>query len=151
MMLLMDWHGSRVARWLVALFIAALAGGCGEDDEDRIDKFVEAVTGEMSSERVDHVLSTYLDLDDRPLSTTVFGDMHLYRAEDEQQLKQLARSRLQRISGSSLKALRRQVEIKGETARVDLQLLGDGMMGNVSYELYKRGERWFLSAVRITR
>ena len=138
-------------RWLLAALIAMLVCACGEDDEDRIDAFVESVTGELTSERVDHVLATYLDLQERPLSTTVLGETHLYRSEDEERLKELARSRLQRMFGTSLKPLRRQVEIKGETARVDLQLLGDGMMGNVSYRLYKEGKRWLISEVRISR
>jgi hypothetical protein len=128
-----------------------MASACGEDDEDRIDTFVEAVTGEVTSERVDHVLNTYLDLERRPLSTTVLGEMHLYRPEDESRLKQAVRSRLQRIFGTSLKTLRRHTELKGDKARVELQVLGDGMMGNVSYDLFKDDKRWLIAEVRVGR
>lgn len=143
--------GSRRALWPIFALLTILSSACGEDDEDRIETFVEAVTGEVTSERVDHVLATYLDLEQRPLSTTVLGDMRLYRAEDESRLKEVVRSRLQRMFGSSLKTLRRQIDIKGEKARVDLQVFGDGMMGNVSYELVKRDERWLIVAIRVSR
>ena len=127
----------------------ALVSGCGEDDADRIDAFIEAVTGDVTTPRIDHVLTTYLALDERPLSATVLGDMRLYRAEDAQRLHDSVHARLQRLLGTSVKTLRRRVDIRGDSARVELQLLGPDLMGNVVYELTKREKRWFITLVRV--
>jgi hypothetical protein len=124
-------------------------GACAEDDEDRIETFIAAVTGEVTTARIDHVLTTYLELAQRPVSATVMGDMRLYRAPDAQRLKVVVHGRLQRLLGTSIKILRRHVEIKGDKARVELQLFGDNVMGNVIYELSKVEKRWLISVVRV--
>ncbi len=141
---------------MFALFLACspllpwLLGACAEDDEDRIEAFIAAVTGEVTTERIDHVLNTYLALEQRPLSTTVLGDMRLYRAEDKPRLHDSVHQRLQRLLGSKVKILRRHVAIKDDKARVELQLFGDSVMGNVIYELSKLDKaRWVMSVVRV--
>lgn len=144
------------SRRTLLLAVLAFAGhsglltACGEDDADRIDAFIAAVTGEVTTARIDHVLDTYLALDQRPLSTTVLGDMRLYREEDAATLREAVHRRLQRVLGSSLKVLRRHVDLRGTTARVELQLFGDNLMGNVVYELAKLDDkRWIITLVRV--
>jgi hypothetical protein len=122
---------------------------CGESDEDRIDAFIAAVTGEVTPARIDHVLTTYVSLDDEPLSVSVFGQQSLYRATDGTRLAEDAHRRLGRVLGKSARILKRRVDLQGTHARVELQLIGDQMLGNVFYELEKRGDkRWVVSSAR---
>jgi hypothetical protein len=132
-----------------ALMLALLClSACSKDDEDYIDEFVDAVTGEVSEGRVDHVFRTYIDVAREPLDVRVLGENHLYREEEADALEQRAKSRLSRLYGSSLRAVRKRIDIKGGEAFVELQLLSDQGMGVVRYELAKRDGRWLLGTVR---
>ncbi len=140
----------RAFAWSLALLSCAwLLSACAEDDADRIDAFINAVTGDVTTARIDHVLTTYLALEQKPLSATVLGDMRLYRGEDAQGLHDAVHARLQRLLGTSVKILRRHVDIKGDIARVELQLFGDGVMGNVIYELAKLDKHWVITIARV--
>ena len=132
--------------WIVAAMLFTSA--CSKDDGDLIDEFVDSVTGEVNDARIEHVFRTYIDLDREPLDVRVLGENHLYRADEASALEQRAKSRLSRLNGTSLRAVRRHIEIKPPDAFVDLQLLSDQGMGGVRYELVKREGRWLLSVVR---
>jgi hypothetical protein len=133
------------------LLALTLVTACAEDDEDRIDAFVSAVTGEVSDERVAHVLDTYVDLGEEPLDVRAMGDSKLYRAEDQARFRSDAERRLASLSGRKLNAVRKRIEIKGEHASVELQLLSQTAMGQVRYELVKRGKRWLIGSLHVTR
>jgi len=145
------WRSSARSALSRALILSCLTLllACSEDDEDRIDAFVAAVTGEVSEPRIDHVLTTYIDLEAAPLSATVLTTMRLYQASDRARLRSEVIERLQRAMGSSLKIIRRRTDLKHDGARVELQLYGADMMGNVVYELVKRDKRWLLQRVRV--
>jgi hypothetical protein len=131
--------------------LLALCVACAEDDEDRIDAFVASVTGELSDERVEHVMKTYVDLDEEPIDVRAFGDGRLYRAEDQERFDRDAQRRLGPLMGRSLNAVRRRIDIRGNEATVELQLLSRTMMGSVRYELVKRKKRWLIGTVYVTR
>lgn len=138
-------------RSALAILAALALVACGKDDEDRIDEFVEAVTGEVSEARVEHVLQTYLDLEAEPLDVRALGEGRVYRAEERERLVEQVRKKTQRLLGSSLKVLRKRIDLTGDEARVDLQLLGQNGIGEARYELKKHGERWLLSEVAVMR
>jgi ribosomal protein L12E/L44/L45/RPP1/RPP2 len=133
------------------LLLSLLTTACAEDDEDRIDTFVAAVTGKVDARAIDHVLATYVDVATENLDVRAFGDSRMYRAEDAERFEKEARARLEHIEGRSLNAVRRRIRIEGETARVELQFLGRDAMGSVRYELRKHGTRWLIGSVYVTR
>jgi hypothetical protein len=135
-------------RGCIALALLILCSACSKDDSDLIDEFVDSVTGEVSDTRIEHVFRTYIDLAREPLDVRVLGENHLYQADEQSALAARAKSRLSRLNGTSLRALRRHIELKPPEALVDLQLLSDQGMGAVRYELMKREGRWLLSVVR---
>jgi hypothetical protein len=135
-------------RGCIALALLILCSACSKDDSDLIDEFVDSVTGEVSDTRIEHVFRTYIDLAREPLDVRVLGENHLYQADEQSALAARAKSRLSRLNGTSLRALRRHIELKPPEALVDLQLLSDQGMGAVRYELVKREGRWLLSVVR---
>jgi hypothetical protein len=135
-------------RVLTLLLAFVLASACSKDDEDYIGEFVEAVTGEVSEPRIEHVFRTYIDVTREPLDVRVLGENHLYREGEKATLEQRAKSRLSRLYGTSLRAVRKRIELKGGEAFVELQLLSDQGMGAVRYELAKRDGRWLLGTVR---
>jgi hypothetical protein len=134
-----------------ACLLALMCVACSEDDEDRIDAFVAAVTGELTDERVEHVMKTYVDLAEEPIDVRAFGDGRLYRAEDQERFRADATRRLGPLMGRSLNAVRKRIEIRGSDATVELQLLSSTMMGQVRYELVKREKRWLIGTVYVTR
>lgn len=125
--------------------------GCAKDDEDYIDDFVTAVTGDVTSERIDHVFNTYVDPDVEPIDVRVLEHNRVYGAGEAGEMRTKAQEKLGRLGGSSLKILRRKVEIKGERAYVDLQLFSREAMGNVRYDLRKHDKRWLLSKVAVNQ
>lgn len=138
----------RRARWLPGVLVL-LCAACGTSDADRIDDFVKAVTGEVSSARIDQALTSYVDLNLQPLDVSVFGDPRGYGAEQRAKLGHDAHARLGSLFGNRLNVLRKRVEIRLPNAYVDLQLLGRGGMGNVRYTLVKHGERWLIAKVDV--
>jgi hypothetical protein len=131
--------------------LLAFTGSCAETDADRIDAFVSSVTGELTEDRVAHVLKTYVDLDAEELDVRALGDSHLYRAEDRERFEADVERRLGPLQGRSLNAVRKHIEIKADNATVELQMLSRTMMGQVRYELVKRGKRWLIGSVYVTR
>jgi hypothetical protein len=137
----------RLKPWICAVVLVLSA--CKSDDENSIAEFVSAVTGDMTEQRTDHVLATYVDLAAEPLDVRVFGEGRVYRGEDRSAFEQLARTRLRRIHGKKLSALQKRIKLDDKHALIDLQLLSSEGMGNVHYELSKHDQRWLLGAVAV--
>lgn len=146
-------YASPMARVLIAFLWLSLSvlSACAKDDEDYIDEFVAAVTGDVTSERVDHVFNTYVDPDVEPVDVRVLEHNRLYGAGEGADMRKKAQEKLSRLNGSSLKILRRKVDIKDDRAYVDLQLFSREAMGNVRYDLRKHDKRWLLSKVAVNQ
>jgi hypothetical protein len=129
--------------------LALLCAACGTSDADRIDDFVKAVTGEVSAERIDQALASYVDLDLQPLDVSVLGDPRGYASEQRAKLAHDAHARLGFLFGKRLNVLRKRIEIRPPSAHVELQLLGREGMGNVRFTLAKHAERWLIAKVYI--
>jgi hypothetical protein len=141
-------RGPLCARWLAGMLVL-LCAACGTSDADRIDDFVKAVSGEVSAERIDQALASYVDLNLQPLDVSVFGDPRGYLSEQRAKLGHDAHARLGFLFGKRLNVLRKRVEIRPPSAHVELQLLGREGMGNVRYTLAKHAERWLIAKVSI--
>jgi hypothetical protein len=136
---------------LASMLLALTCYGCTISDAERIDAFVKAVTGEVTRERIDHALDSYVDLGVQPLDVVAFGDPRSYAPEQRPGLLQDAHSGLGFLYGKSLNVLRRRIDITGPRARVELQLFGREGMGSVYFVLTKHGDKWLMSEVRISR
>lgn len=138
------------ARWWVGATLALLCA-CSTSDADRIDEFVKAVTGEVTSARIDQALARYVDLERQPLEVSVFGDLRGYDQAQREKLSQDAHARLTFLLGKRLNVLRKQIAIDGTEARIELQLFGREGMGNLRYVLAKHGERWLIARLDLGR
>jgi len=141
------WRAAALLTLLTLLTL--LCAACGTSDADRIDDFVKAVTGEVDAERIDQALAHYVDLELQPLDVNVFGDPRGYGPEQRAKLAADAQGRLTFLHGKRLNVLRKQVDLRPPSARVELQLLGREGIGNVRYVLAKHGERWLISKLDV--
>jgi hypothetical protein len=124
---------------------------CGETDEDRVRAFSEAITGELSQERVQTAIDKYVDLNTQVLDVGAYGESRSYNAQDRATLDADARRRLPRFYGTRLQILKRHIELKGTTAYLELQLFSKEGMASLRCELHKHGERWLLGALRLNQ
>lgn len=148
----MGYH--RAMRAFVLAFLLVLssfASGCEKDDEDHIDDFVSAVTGTVDESRIEHVLRTYVDLAAEPIDVRALGESRIYRAEDRERFDREVRRRVGRLDGRSLNAVRKRIDLSGNEARIELQLLGRSAAGTVRYTLHKRNGRWLIGSVAVSR
>lgn len=126
-------------------------GACSESDEDRLEAFAKAVSGEVSADRVRQALTTYVDPATQPVIVTVFGTPKEYGQAEAAELTTTAQRRLARIMGASLRVMRRRIEVDGDRGRVELQLLSRAAAGHTRYKLRKHGERWLVAELDVTR
>jgi hypothetical protein len=117
-------------------------------DQERLESFVEGVTGDVRSERIDHALS-WTDLGAEPVEV-VFGDQpRLYEQGQEGDLADDAREILAPLEGESVRLLQDAIEIDGTSARVALRVSTDEGVCDVQYLMRKHGEDWLVTRVRV--
>lgn len=131
--------GAAVAAYLIgdALIVS---------DEEKVGELVEAITGEMTAERIDAAFA-WVDPATAPVEVVVFGDTRLY--EDRAELRERAGDAIRVLRGQRLRALRENVEIEDGVAALSLQLLSDQGLANVDFRLEERGDRWLITRVRV--
>ena len=134
-----------------ALAACLLLVGCGESDEDKLEAFAQAVTGDLNVQRLDHVMQTYVDPAQQPLVVTVFNDPREYGSDTAATIGATARERLARIMGSTARVMRKRIRIDGKQATVTLQLFGERLMGHTRYELEKHGDSWLVKSLDVSR
>jgi hypothetical protein len=141
-------RGHLLAAAGVAVGIAVLALGdvLIVTDEEELEGFVEAVSGEVTSERIDAALE-WVDPAAAPVEIGVWGDTRVY--EDGAELRSRARSALRPFIGQRLRALREGIQVEEGTGDVSLQLVSGQGMVDVDFRLERRGDRWLVTRVRV--
>ena len=118
-------------------------------EEERLEAFVEAVTGEVTSEKIDAALS-WIDTSRQPVEVYVMGQSDLY--EDDDTLRERARDSMRRFMGQDLRMLNETITVEDERATIRVRVLNDQLgMVTAEFDLRKREETWLVSAVRVTR
>jgi len=117
-------------------------------DEERLEAFVDDVTGTVSTQRIDAALE-WVDPATEPVEVRYFGRSDYY--EQMPPLRERAHDALRYLSGDALRTLQEGIEVTDDRAVVGLRLLSDRGMVQATFTLRRRGERWLVSEVEIHR
>jgi hypothetical protein len=140
---------------MMAVALAAIIAACDAlitTDAERLDEFVDAVTGEVSTGRIDHALR-YADPGREPLEVVMVDDVEVYTEGDELALTERARDILAPFSGDDVRLVQEHVEIdesSGADARVALRLGTRAGIVDVTFQLRRHGDEWLVHRVRVT-
>ena len=121
-------------------------------DEERLEGFVEDVTGPIARGRVSAARERWVDLERQPLEVSALGRSLLYRAGDDEALADEARSALSGLRGTDLTTLSSAIVVEGDEATVTLRLMSrERGMGAVRWELRRHGDDWLAARLAVTR
>jgi hypothetical protein len=115
-------------------------------DRERMDEFIEAVTGRVSEARIDNALS-YADPSKVTMELVHEGRRRRYGDRNATALKPDARKALASLEGSRLHLIQESVSLDGERARIALRLRTDAGLANTVFDLRRENDRWFLRRV----
>lgn len=123
-----------------------------ETDEERLEVFVEDVTGSVTRGRVDVARSRWVDLSRHPFEVSAMGQTFLYQEGQEDELAEQASSSLRTIFGTNLRVMSTAMQIEGDEATVTLRLISRQRgMGLVEWRLVRDGEEWLVERLAVRR
>lgn len=117
-------------------------------DRERMNEFVESVTGEVSESRIDNALS-YADPSKVTMELVHDGHRRRYDGRNAEALKPDARKALASLEGSSLRLIQESISLDGERARIALRLRTDAGLANAVFDLRRKNDQWFLRRVTV--
>jgi len=115
-------------------------------DRERMDEFIESVTGQLSDSRIDNALR-YADPSKVTMELVHDGRRHRYSDRNAAKLKPDARKALASLEGSHLHLIQENVSVDGERARIALRLRTDAGLANTIFDLRRQDDVWFLRRV----
>jgi len=115
-------------------------------DRERMDEFIESVTGRVSGSRIDNALS-YADPSKVAMELVHDGHRRRYSDRNASSLKPDARKALASLEGSKLHLIQESISLEGERARIALRLRTDGGLANTVFDLRRENDVWFLRRV----
>jgi len=115
-------------------------------DRERMDQFIESVTGQVSGSRIDNALS-YADPSKVTMELVHDGQRARYSNRNAAKLKSDARKALASLEGSRLDLIQESVSLDGERARIALRLRTDAGLANTVFDLRRENDVWFLRRV----
>jgi hypothetical protein len=155
-----SWHGTctaverkmrRVSIHLlvVVCFVvgaAAVVDAVVVTDRERMDAFIDSVTGGVSEARVDGALR-YADPSKVPIDLVHNGQSRRYTDRNASRLKSDARKALATLEGSNLDLIQESISLDGERARIALRLRTQAGLSNAVFDLRRADDRWLLRRV----
>lgn len=115
-------------------------------DRERMDEFIESVTGRVSESRIDNALS-YADPSKVTMELVHDGHRRRYDDRNAEALKPDARKALASLEGSSLRLIQESISLDGERARIALRIRTDAGLANAVFDLRRKNDQWFLRRV----
>jgi hypothetical protein len=115
-------------------------------DRERMDEFIESVTGRVSESRIDNALS-YADPSKVTMELVHDGHRRRYDGRNAAALKPDARKALASLEGSSLRLIQESISLNGERARIALRVRTDAGLANTIFDLRRENDEWFLRRV----
>jgi hypothetical protein len=115
-------------------------------DRERMDEFIESVTGRVSESRIDNALS-YADPSKVTMELVHDGHRRRYDGRNAEALKPDARKALASLEGSSLRLIQESISLDGERARIALRIRTDAGLANAVFDLRRKNDQWFLRRV----
>lgn len=140
-------------RWSAFAVVAAVGGvvasrALAVTDRDRVERFAEAVSGEVTPARVDAALR-YVDPDRQPVEVTAYESTQTYGAGEREALRRVVRERLQPVAGARFRVLRRSITMGPGTASVTMQLFSSEAAPTAEYVLRKHGDDWLVETALV--
>jgi len=117
-------------------------------DRERMDEFIESVTGKVSESRIDGALS-YANPSKVPIELVHEGRRRKYSDRNAAKLKPDARKALASLEGSRLHLIQESISLKGERARIALRLRTSSGLSNTVFDLRRQGDEWLLRRVTV--
>ncbi len=117
-------------------------------DRERMDEFIESVTGKVSDTRIDSALS-YADPSRVPIELVHEGRRRKYSDRNASKLKPDARKALASLEGSRLRLIQESVLLDGERARVALRLRTSSGLADTIFDLRRQNDQWLLRRVTV--
>ena len=115
-------------------------------DRERMDEFIESVTGRVSESRIDNALR-YADPSKVTMELVHDGHRRKYNDRNAGALKLDARKALASLEGSKLRLIQESISLDGERARIALRLRTDAGLANAVFDLRRKNDQWFLRRV----
>ncbi len=115
-------------------------------DRERMDEFIEQVTGRVSESRIDNALS-YADPSKVTMELVHDGRRRRYSDRNASALKTDARKALASLEGSKLHLIQESISLEGERARIALRLRTDVGLANTVFDLRRENDVWILRRV----
>lgn len=117
-------------------------------DRERLEEFVEAVTGRVSEQRIDNALR-YADPGKVAMDLVHDGRRHRYDNRNASELKPDARKVLAPLAGSRVSLLQENIHLDGERARIALRLRTNEGFANTVFDLRRENDEWLLHRVTV--
>ena len=118
-------------------------------DEERLEPFLDAVTGNVTPERVDAALA-FTNPSRQPVEVHAMGATQLY--EDAATLRERAHEGLRPLQGESLRILGESMEVADDRATISVRFISSRAgMATATFDLRKRDDAWLLASVSVTR
>lgn len=135
---------------IIGAVVVVLAGGIAIEraivtDGERIDEFVDAVTGTIKRERIDAALPWFRP-NVQPFVVEVRGESDTYGPENSAGFAVMCHARLRPFDGVQLVLLSKQVEIQGSIAKVSIEIFSRLGRRGADFELRKHGDDWLVSS-----
>ena len=125
---------------------AAVTDAVVVTDRERMDEFIESVTGRVSESRIDNALS-YADPSKVTMELVHEGRRRRYSDRDAAALRSDARKALGSLEGSKLSLIQESISLDGERARIALRVRTDAGLANTVFDLLRENDEWFLRRV----
>lgn len=117
-------------------------------DRERMEEFVEAVTGRISEQRIDNALR-YADPGKVSMDIVHHGRRHRYTHSNASDLKPDARKALAPLADSHVSLLQENIHLEGERARIALRLRTHRGFANTVFDLRRKNDEWLLHRVTV--
>lgn len=155
------WHslcstqGMSRSTWLSAAVLltcigslAAVADALVVTEEERIEEFVDALSGEVSTDAVDDALA-FVDTDRVPLTLRTERRRERFEEGDSADLAELARDALRPLQGTDTTLIQSDVRVEGEIAFAAVRVRTERGLVDANFEFEKASGRWLLSEAYI--
>lgn len=121
-------------------------------DEERLEVFVEHVTGPVSASRVASARARWVDLDRQPLEISALGRSLRYGAGDEEDLTERSHRALEPVFGDRLRVLTDAITVEGDDATVSLRVMSERRgLATLEWRLRRHGDEWLVERLAVRR
>lgn len=146
----MPRFGIYIAAALVLMAgISAVADAIVVTDEERMEEFVDSVTGRVSNKRIDSAL-LYAEPTQQSVEVIYNGRLDRFDGRNADRLRSEAREVLAPLEGSNLRLIQESIQVDGTRARVAVRVRTSEGLANAVFDLRRHDDRWLLRRVTVS-